>query len=99
MKNKYQRMNREEKKQCQKFYYNTEKGKEMRRRLNRLVVLGIIGILFAVFLVISGYISNEINWATWTMAVILIIFSIIFIIGSYKLRIKCLNAYAIKKMQ
>ena len=32
MKNKYQRMSKEEKKQCQKFYYNTEKGHEMKMR-------------------------------------------------------------------
>ena len=99
MKNKYQRMNKEEKKQCKSFYYNTLKGKEMRVRLNRLVVLGVIGIAFAIFLIISGYLSNEINWATWTMAIILIIFSLIFIFGSIRLRVKCLNLYAIKKMK
>ena len=99
MKNKYQRMNKEEKKQCKEFYYNTPKGKEMRKRLNRLTIIGIIGVLFSIFLVISGYISEEIGWATWVMSAILLIFSIIFIVGAIRLRSQCLNQYAISKMK
>ncbi len=99
MKNKYQRMNKEEKKKCKEFYYNTPKGKEMRKRLNRLTVIGIIGVLFSAFLIISGYISNEIGWATWVMSGILFVFSFIFIIGAIRLRGQCLNQYAVSKMK
>lgn len=98
-KNKYQRMTKEEKKQCQKFYYNTEKGQAMRSRLNRLVIIGVIGLLFSIFLVISGYLSHELSWATILLAVILTIFSLIYIVSSITLRRKCLNNYAIKYMK
>lgn len=96
MKNKYQRMSKEEKKECRQKYYQTKKGHEMRIRLIRLNVIGITGIIFAIFLVISGYIAEEINWATWVMAITLFVFSIIFITGSCLIKGKVLNQFAIK---
>ena len=99
MKNKYQRMSKEEKRVCREKYYNTPKGHEMKIRFIRLNIFGIVGICFSVFLVVSGYISKEINWATWTMAIILIIFSFIYLIGSYILKGKCLNNFAIKNLK
>ena len=96
MKNQYQRMNVLEKKRCRESYYQTEKGKEMKARLCRLYVIGGIGLLFSIYLVVSGYLDHSINWATWTMAILLALFSLIFIIGSYKIRQKVLNQYAIK---
>ncbi len=99
MKNKYARMNKEEKKQCRTFYYNTPKGKEMKMRLTRLTIIGIIGIIFSIFLVVSGYIAKQINWATWAMAGILFCFSIVFLVGAAKIRLQVLNQYAITKMK
>ena len=99
MKNKYQRMTKEEKKECQQKYFATSKGKEMKIRFLCLKIIGILGIAFAIFLIISGYISNEINWATWAMAIILMIFSVVFITGAIILKGKCLNQFAVKKMK
>ncbi len=98
MKNKYQRMTKEEKKQCQLFYYRTEKGRDMRKRLIRLLIIGIAGLLFAAFMVISAYLIEALDWETWAMAGILVFFSIVFIVGSLHLRLKCLNQYAVTKM-
>ena len=50
MKNRYQRMNKEEKKKCREKFYQTDKGRELKKRFTRLTILGIIGICFAVFL-------------------------------------------------
>lgn len=97
MKNKYERMTKEEKKNCKIRYYTTPKGKEMKIRFQRLNFIGIVGIFFSVFLVVSGSISKEINWATWAMATILFLFSCVYIIGSYILKKKCLNNFAIKE--
>ena len=99
MKNKYQRMNKEEKKNCRDLYYQTEKGKEMKGRFLRLNIIGTIGILFSVFLVVHGYIANEINWATWTMAIILFGFSVVYIVGAAILKGKCFNNFAIKNIK
>ena len=99
MKTKYERMNKKEKKQCQEKYFKTSKGQEMRKRFSRLNIIGTIGILFSIFLIVSGYIQKEVNWATWTMAIILTIFSLIYIIGAYILKKQCLNNFAIKNMK
>ena len=99
MKNKYQRMNKEEKKKCREKFYQTDKGRELKKRFTRLTILGIIGICFAVFLVISGYISEEISWATWTLAGILLFFSLVYLISPFVLKPKCVNDYAVKQMK
>lgn len=99
MKNKYQRMNKEEKKKCREKFYQTDKGRELKKRFTRLTILGIIGICFAVFLVISGYISEEISWATWTLAGILLFFSLVYFISPFVLKAKCFNDYAVKHMK
>jgi len=99
MKNKYQRMTKEEKKKCREKFYATAKGKEMKPRFTRLIIIGVIGIIFSLFLIISGYISKEINWATWVLAGILMVFSIIYIIGSIVLQRKCFNNFAVKHLK
>ena len=99
MKNKYQRMSKEEKKVCREKYYNTPKGKEMKTRFLRLNIFGVVGLLFSIFLVVSGYISEKINWGTWAMAVILSFFSLIYLIGAYILKGKLLNNFAIKNLK
>jgi len=99
MKNKYQRMNKEEKRNCKEKYYATAKGKEMKKRFIRLNLIGIGGILFSAFLIISGYMSQELNWATWGMAMVLTFFSLIYLIGSFIIKGKCLNSFAIKNLK
>ena len=96
MKNKYQRMNVLEKKKCRESYYQTAKGKEMKSRLIRLNILGVVGILFSIFIVVSSYYEKSLNWATWCMAALLLLFSLVFLIGAYYVRGKVLNQYAIK---
>ncbi|MCI8393977.1 MAG: hypothetical protein HFH86_00650 [Bacilli bacterium] len=96
MKNKYQRLTKEEKKECQKMYYSTPKGKEMHLRLIRLSWLGILGILFSVFLFGQIFLKNEHTIWNYFSAISLLIFSFIFLGGSYFIRIKVLNQFAIK---
>ena len=99
MKNKYQRMSKEEKASVRAKYYATDKGKEMKARLTRLLVIGTIGILFSIFLIVSGYLSNKIEWYTWVMAIVLFIFSVIYLVGSIKIRGKVLNQFAVKNVK
>ena len=94
VKNKYQRMTKTEKKELQQQFYETTKGKEMKKRL-----LGLVGIFFSIFLVISGYISKELNWATWTMSIILMLCSCVYFIGSFTIKGKMLNDFAIKSIK
>lgn len=97
VKNKYQRMTKTEKKELQQQFYETTKGKEMKKRLLRLRLIGLVGIFFSIFLVISGYISKELNWATWAMSILLMLCSCVYFVGSFTIKGKMLNDFAIKK--
>ena len=97
VKNKYQRMTKTEKKELQQQFYETTKGKEMKKRLLRLRIIGLVGIFFSIFLVISGYISKELNWATWAMSILLMLCSCVYFVGSFTIKGKMLNDFAIKK--
>ena len=99
MKNKYQRMSKEEKKDLQEKFYKTEKGKDMKKRLLRLRIIGFVGMLFDVFLVVSAYFSKELNCATWLMSIILMVCSVTYFVSSFVLKGKVLNDFAIKNVK
>ena len=96
MKNKYQRMTKEEKKKVRNRYYKTEKGRNQKNRLIRLFICGVLGTLFAIYMIIDGYLKGTINIWIWIVSIILLLFSITFIVSSIYLRGKCLNLYAVK---
>ena len=89
---KYYSLTKEEKYKLKTDFYNTEYGKSLMKRLNRLLLTGILGILFSIYLLVWP--SNK--WDIVT-SIILIIASIIFIIGSYKVRINKINTYLTTK--
>ena len=89
---KYYSLTKEEKYKLKTDFYNTEYGNSLKTRLNRLLLTGILGILFSIYLLIWP--SNK--WDIVT-SIILIIASIIFIIGSYKVRINKINTYLTTK--
>lgn len=99
MKNRYQRMTREEKRNCQKQYYETSKGKEMHIRFARLILTGIIGILFSIYIIVNSYIEKNLDWLMWVISGVLLVSSIIFIVGSLQIKKKCLNEFAIKNFK
>ena len=92
MKNKYQRMSKDEKKALIKEYKNTEKGKYILGKIRNVLIYGIISYIYAVYLIITA----ENIWS-YIGAGSLLIAGCIFIVGSIKLRSKNLNQYAIKK--
>lgn len=96
MKNKYQRLSKEDKKECRNMYYNTPKGKDMHLRLIRLNVIGILGLLIGCYIIINGNITHDINWIDYTVSIPLLFASFIFLIGSYLIRGKVLNQFALK---
>ena len=89
---KYYSLNKNEKKELKNNFYNTEFGKNIKNRLDRLFLIGIIGILFSLYLFINP--ANK--WDIVT-GVILDIASIIFITESFKVRIKKINDYLVKQ--
>lgn len=96
MKTKYQRMTKNEKKEIQDKYYKTENGKAMKNRLTRLLITGTMGILFSLYLFYTNYTNDGNNIWEYILSSILLVASIIFIIGSFKIKYKVLNKEAIK---
>jgi len=88
---KYYNLKKEEKYIIKDKFYQTEFGKETKNRLNRLLLTGILGILFSIYL----FLFQKNVWEI-IIGIILIITSTIFIIGSYKIRIKKINDYLVK---
>ncbi len=97
MKTKYQRMNKEEKKNLIEEYKKTTKGKESLSRLNRIMIIGLIGLIYGIGEALYSYIKDEIKISDYLTIIPLLIASFIFIIMSFNLRKKELNKFAIKR--
>ena len=91
---KYYSLENSEKEKLKQDFYQTEYGKNIKMRLDRLFVIGILGIIFSIILLI-------INKNIWDLVTSITLFlaSIFFIIASFKVRIKKLNDYLIKNMK
>lgn len=89
---KYYTLNKEEKIKLKDDFYKTEFGTNIKKRLDRLFLIGIFGIIFSILL----FILHTTKWDIVT-GIILLIASIIFIIGSHKVRIDKINTYLTKK--
>ena len=96
MKNKYQRMNPTEKKALINKFKKDQRGNNLLIRLNRLLIIGIIGIIVSLIMALVNF-QTENRAYDYISAGILFIFSIVFIIGSIKIKIKELNKFALKK--
>lgn len=95
MKTKYERMNKDEKKKTLENYKKTDLGRGMMARLTRLVIIGILGILYSVFLFVSSF--KDLKWTDYLVIVPLLLISIFFIVMAFRLKKKVLNQFAIKK--
>lgn len=98
MKIKYKRLTKEEKKQVIAEYKKTDKGKVMYTRLTRLFIIGILGIIYAIWYFIYDYLNYDLTISDLLVIIPLFLISFFFIIMACKLRIKNLNNYVIKKL-
>lgn len=92
LKLKYYSLNKEEKNKIKNKFYNTEYGNNIKKRLDRVFIIGILGIIFSLYLLILP--NNK-----WDIieGIILIIASFIFIFGSHKVRINKINTFLTQK--
>ncbi len=88
---KYYSLSKEEKKDLIKKFKETNQGKDLYNRFKRLIVIGTLGLLFSIFM----FITYKNNWDLVT-ATTLLIFSLIFIISPFIIRINKLNDYLVK---
>lgn len=92
LKLKYYSLTKDEKKKLKQDFYNTEIGKVVKFRLTRLLITGIVGIVFSLYLFI-----NPANKWDIISGIILTLISLGFVIASFKVRIDKLNDYLISK--
>lgn len=92
LKLKYYSLNKEEKYLLKEDFYKTEFGNSVKKRLDRLFITGFFGTLFSILL----FIFHTTKWDIVT-GIILLIASLIFIIGSHKVRINKINTYLTQK--
>lgn len=94
-KNKYQRASKEEKKKAREELFNTSYGKELKTRLNRLIIYSVLLIACAIYFVIDN-ILNENTISNYVLAVFFVIFAVIFLAGRHYVIVKNANDYMIK---
>ena len=94
-KNKYQRATKEEKQKARNDFFNTDFGRDLKKRLNRLVIYSILLIGFAIYFIIDNKINDN-TVTNYILAAFFIIFAIIFLIGRHYVIVKNANDYMIK---
>lgn len=92
LKNKYQRMTKDQRSALKIEYKNTQKGKYILSKLRNVFIIGIVSYIYSIYL----FITSKNIW-DYIMAGILLVFGCIFVITSAKLKVKNLNEFAIRK--
>lgn len=97
MKNKYQRLNKEEKRQARKDFKNSESNKiEIYQRLNRLKTIGIVGIIYSLITFGLDFLFKSTKW-NFLLDGALLIFCLLTLIKSNEILVKQINKFLIEK--
>lgn len=96
VKNKYQRLNKDERKEARLKYYETEIGKVNKGRFTRLLWFGILSFIYSGVLIMDTIINKHSPW-NYCLAGVMFIFALVFLIGREKIIIRNVNEYLIKK--
>ena len=98
MKNKYQRLTREEKKAAIKEYRSvSERNDNYIRILNRMLVLGIIGVVYGIVSVVTDFLFTFTSVFNYIVDGIVLIFSTFLIVNRNKIVRTAINNYLIDK--
>ena len=96
LKNKYQRLTKEEKKEaCQKFY-QTEFGKKMKPVFKRLLIISILLFIYALVLVLDSLLKKGSIW-NYVAAILVASCAFVFLIGRHKIIVRDVNNFLISK--
>src|SRR5574344_1818858 len=95
LKNKYQRMNEQEKKETLESYKETKEGQVMLKKLLKVYLSGIFCCGYALFFFIDTYKTSKNIWG-YAFAGLILFAGLVFVIFYYHLKVKNLNHYAIK---
>lgn len=95
IKNKYQRLNKDEKRLAREKYYQTKVGAANKTRFIRLLICGLLCIIYSIVLVVDTIIEQKTYWY-YILAGTMFIFGLVFLIGRAKLIVRNVNNYLLK---
>ena len=96
MKNKFQRLSKEEKQKAINDYYKTTSGEENKKRFKRILIYGIICIVYGTYVIIEQIINNVSNF-NYAFGATLLIAGLFFLIARHRVIVQKVNNYLIKK--
>ncbi len=91
-KRNYRDLSNIEKKNIKEKYYLTESGKINKKRFNRLLIYGLLCLIYALVLVLDAII-NKAGVINYIFASFMFIFALIFLIGREKVLIRNINSF------
>ena len=96
MKNKFQRLSKEEKKKAIDNYYATVAGEEDKKRFKRIMIYGILCLIYGTYLIVEQIIT-KISIANYILGGLLLIAGCVFLIGRHKIIVKKVNDFIVRK--
>ena len=93
---KYQTLTKEEKRKAKNDFYQTDNGKNLKKRFDRLFLYSILLTMFAIYIVISAIINDD-AFYNYIYGISLFVMAIIFLIGRYKIYLENINNFIVKK--
>lgn len=96
LKNKYQRLTKEEQKKAREAFYQTKTGQILKVRFTRLLITSLLLLIYGSYLIIDAIMKDARIFGI-TSGIILYIFSFVFLIGRHKLIIDKVNKFLIEK--
>ena len=92
----YQTLTKEEKRKAKNDFYQTDNGKNLKKRFDRLFLYSILLTMFAIYIVISAIINDD-EFYNYIYGISLFVMAIIFLIGRYKIYLENINNFIVKK--
>ena len=98
MKNKFQRMTKQERKELVKSYRSeSDKNNRYMHLLNRMLVFGTIGFIYGLIMIIFDIFIWDVSIWNYLVDAIVMIFTAFLIVQRNNIYVATLNAYAIEK--
>ena len=88
MENRYSRLSKDKKKKVRDTFRDTKKGRELKPILDRLFCECIFLVICFAVMTPIGIINHNTTWYYWAIDILSAIFSVVFFIAQYKIRIE-----------
>jgi len=82
----YHILTKGQKKDLKDKYRISKRGQSMLPRLNRLVLEGLFLIIFPIVVIVVGFVTDEMYWWMWTLALGCLFVGLVFLIGQHIIR-------------